>query len=73
MKDVRIKNKHVLLEDTHCIFKLRWLEAFTVKQLMMGQNPKGLLFFFTSCQLQLQIKQSPDLSFIDKSSKARKV
>lgn len=73
MKDVRIKNKHVLLEDAHCIFKLRRLEAFIIKQLMMGQNPKGFLFSFTSCQLQLQIKQDPDLSFIDKSSKACKV
>lgn len=73
MKDVRIKNKHVLLEDTHYIFKLRRLEASTIKQLMMGQNPKGFLFSFTSCQLQLQIKQDPDLSFAVKSSKACKV
>lgn len=56
MKDVRIKNKHVLLEDTHHIFKPRCLEAFTIKQLMIGQNPKAFLFSLTICQLQLQIK-----------------
>lgn len=73
MKDGRIKNKHVLPEDTRCIFKLRCLEAFTIKQLTMGQNPKAFLFSLTSCQLQLQIKQDADLSFLDKSSKASKV
>lgn len=39
----------------------------------MGQNPKGFLSSFPSCQLQLQIKQDPDSSFLDKASKTCKV